>query len=105
MNKTELIKIISEEANISHNQAKIVIETFIKEISHTLKSGERVRLSGFGSLSISKRAERTGRNPQTGKAIRIAAKNVVRFKSSEILNKKPKGGGTIGGGARGNRTD
>lgn len=99
MNKAELIKIISEEANISQNQARVVIETIIREISQTLKNGERVRLSGFGSLSVTKRAERTGRNPQTGKTIRIAAKNIVRFKSSEILNKKPKGG-TIGGGAR-----
>ena len=100
MNKKELIKIISKEANISDIQAKIVIETLIREIIISLNNGEIVRLTGFGSLSVRKRSERLGRNPQTGQSILIAAKNVVKFKSSENLTNKNNGGGTIGGGAR-----
>jgi DNA-binding protein HU-beta len=55
-------------------------------IRKALKKGDKVTLVGFGTYSVSKRAARTGRNPQTGKAIKIAAKNVVRFKAGKELS-------------------
>ena len=68
--------------------AKKALTTFIHGVGGALKKGDRVALVGFGSFSVSKRAARTGRNPHTGKEIKIAAKNVVRFKAGADLSKK-----------------
>ena len=62
------------------------LESFLENVGGTLKKGGRVSLVGFGSWSISKRAARDGRNPQTGKTIKIAAKNVVKFKAGADLD-------------------
>lgn len=87
MNKTELIDSIAEKAGITKAAAKIALETFLGDIEGTLKKGDRISLVGFGSWSVSKRAAREGRNPQTGETIKIAAKNVVKFKAgSELSN-------------------
>ena len=99
MNKAELIKIISEESGISRNEANLALESLLENIKNSLFQGERVSLVGFGSWSVANRAAREGRNPQTGQIIRIESKSVIKFKASDFLNKKPKGG-TIGGGAR-----
>ena len=85
MNKSELIDAMAESAGISKADAKKALEAFIEATSAALKKGDRVALVGFGSFSISKRTARTGRNPQTGKEIRIAARNVVKFKESESI--------------------
>lgn len=88
MNKAELIDAISSDASISKADAKRALDAFVNATSGALKKGDRISLVGFGSFSISKRAARTGRNPQTGKEIKIAAKNVVKFKAgSELANK------------------
>ena len=68
--------------------AKVALEAFISATSGALKKGDRISLVGFGSFSISKRAARTGRNPQTGKAIKIAAKKVAKFKAGKALADK-----------------
>ncbi len=87
MNKTELIDSIAEKAGITKAAAKIALETFLGDIEGTLKKGDRISLVGFGSWSVSQRAARDGRNPQTGATIKIAAKNVVKFKAgSELSN-------------------
>ena len=87
MNKTELIDSIAEKSGITKAAAKIALETFLGDIEATLKKGDRISLVGFGSWSVSKRAARDGRNPQTGATIKIAAKNVVKFKAgSELSN-------------------
>lgn len=86
MNKSELIDAMAADAGISKAQAKSALESFIGSVSNTLKKGGRVSLVGFGSWSVSKRAARDGRNPQTGKAIKIAAKNVVKFKGGAELD-------------------
>jgi len=87
MNKTELIDSIAEKAGITKAAAKIALETFLGDIEGTLKKGNRVSLVGFGSWSVSERAARDGRNPQTGATIKIAAKKVVKFKAgSELSN-------------------
>lgn len=75
-------------ADGSEDQNKSFKKSFVKVVTAALKKGDRVALVGFGSFSISRRAARTGRNPQTGKEIKIAAKNVVRFKAGADLSKK-----------------
>ena len=85
MNKTELIEIIAAEAGITKTAAKLALESFLANVGGTLKKGGRVSLVGFGSWSVAKRVAREGRNPQTGKTIKISAKNVVRFKPGASL--------------------
>ena len=86
MNKTELIDAMSSDAGISKAAAKKALESFLGSVGGTLKKGGRVSLVGFGSWSVSRRAARDGRNPQTGATIKIAAKNVVKFKAGAELS-------------------
>jgi len=86
MNKAELIESIAAEAGISKADAKKAVDAFVNATAGALKKGGRVSLVGFGSFSVSERAARTGRNPQTGKEIQIAAKKVVRFKAGSELS-------------------
>lgn len=85
MNKTELIDAIAKDAEISKVAAKKAVESFLSSIETTLTKGGKVSLIGFGSWSTSDRAAREGRNPQTGKTIKIAAKRVVKFKAGSEL--------------------
>jgi len=85
MNKAELIEAIAAEAKLTKADAKKALDAFISTTSKTLKKGDRVALVGFGSFSVAKRAARKGRNPQTGKEIKIAAKKVVKFKPGADL--------------------
>lgn len=87
MNKAELIDAMAAGANLSKADAKKALDAFVGATSGTLKSGGRVALVGFGSFSVSTRAARKGRNPQTGKEINIAAKKVVKFKAGADLSK------------------
>jgi DNA-binding protein HU-beta len=87
MNKAELIDAMSAGAGISKADAKKALDAFIGATSGALKKGDRVALVGFGSFSVSTRAARKGRNPQTGKEINIPAKKVVKFKAGADLNK------------------
>jgi len=88
MNKAELIDAIASDAGLSKADAKRALDGFVNAVSGSLKKGDRISLVGFGSFSVSNRAARTGRNPQTGKEIQIAAKNVVRFKAGSELSGK-----------------
>ena len=85
MNKAELIDSMANGASISKADAKKALDAFVDSTTSTLKKGGRVALVGFGSFSVSNRSARTGRNPQTGKEIQIAAKNVVKFKAGADL--------------------
>lgn len=85
MNKSDLIDAMAEDAGITKAAAKKSLESFLENVQGSLKKGNRVSLVGFGSWSVSKRAAREGRNPQTGKTIKIAAKNVVKFKAGSDL--------------------
>ena len=85
MNKSDLIDAISKGADITKVQADAALATLLDSIRKALKKGDRVQLIGFGTFSVTKRAARTGRNPQTGKAIKIAAKKVARFKVGKEL--------------------
>jgi len=87
MNKSELVDAMAADAGISKAAAKKALDSMMNNVEKSLKKGGRVSLVGFGSWSVSKRAARDGRNPQTGKSIRIAAKNVVKFKpGAELKN-------------------
>lgn len=88
MNKAELIEAISTSSKLSKADAGRALDALIEAVTKSLKKGDRVSLVGFGSFSVAKRAARTGRNPQTGKAIKIAAKKVAKFKAGTDLNKK-----------------
>jgi DNA-binding protein HU-beta len=85
MNKEELIEAIASGAKLTKADAGRALDATMDAIEKSLKKGERVGLVGFGSFSVAKRAARTGRNPQTGKAIKIAAKKVVKFKAGSDL--------------------
>ena len=104
MNKSELINAIAAETGITKTKAKLAIESLLRNVGGTLKQGNKVSLSGFGSWSIIKRAARDGRNPQTGQIIKIESKNVVKFKAGNSLDPHA-GPGTIGGGARTNMSN
>lgn len=86
MNKAELINAVASDSGLSKADTKRAINSFVKSTTTALKKGDRVALVGFGSFSVAKRSARTGRNPQTGKAIKIAAKKVVRFKAGTDLS-------------------
>ena len=88
MNKAELIDAIASSSGLSKADAARALNGFTEATTKALKKGDRISLVGFGSFSVSRRAARKGRNPQTGKEIKIAAKNVVRFKAGADLSKK-----------------
>ncbi|NQY68416.1 MAG: HU family DNA-binding protein [Flavobacteriales bacterium] len=88
MNKAELTEAIASAANLSKADAKRALEAVITSTTSSLSKGERVSLVGFGSFSVSQRAARKGRNPQTGKEIDIPAKKVVKFKAGAELSGK-----------------
>ena len=85
MNKSDLIDAMAADAGITKAASKKALDSFLGNVEGSLKKGDRVSLVGFGSWSVSRRAARDGRNPQTGKTIRIAAKNVVKFKPGSGL--------------------
>ena len=87
MNKAELINAISAESKLTKADSARALDAFVNATSKALKKGDRVALVGFGSFSVTKRAARNGRNPQTGKTIKIAAKKVAKFKAGAELKK------------------
>lgn len=88
MNKAELIDKLAKDAAITKTQANEALDSFTKAVSDTLKKGGKVTLVGFGTFSVSKRAARNGRNPQTGQIIKIKAKKVAKFKAGKALSDK-----------------
>lgn len=90
MNKGELVDAMASEAKITKADAQRALEAFLNVTAKTLKKGDKVTLVGFGTFSVAKRAARTGRNPQTGKEIKIAAKKVAKFKAGAELSTKVK---------------
>jgi DNA-binding protein HU-beta len=87
MNKAELIDAIAASAGLSKADAKRALDGFVSATTGALAKGESISLVGFGSFGISKRQARMGRNPKTKEAIKIAAKNTVRFKAGSDLSK------------------
>ncbi len=85
MNKGDLIDHMAESAGITKAQATDALNALTGGVTNTLKKGDKVSLVGFGTFSSSRRAARTGRNPQTGAEIKIAARTVVKFKAGKGL--------------------
>jgi len=88
MNKAELINAIASEAKLTKVDSKKALDAFMQVTSDALGKGDRVALVGFGSFSVVERSARTGRNPQTGKEIKIAAKKVCKFTPGAELKAK-----------------
>ena len=88
MNKAELITKMADGAGVTKTQANAALDSFVEAVTKTLKIGGKVTLVGFGTFSVSKRAARNGRNPQTGAVIKIKAKKVAKFKAGKELSGK-----------------
>ena len=85
MNKTELITAIAESADISKKDSEKALKAFVDVVTEELKKGETVQLVGFGTFEVSERAAREGRNPQTGKTIKIHASKATKYKAGKAL--------------------
>ena len=85
MNKTELVAAIAEKAGLSKKDAEGAVKAFTDTVAEQLKAGEKIQLVGFGTFEVAERAARTGKNPQTGKEIKIPASKAPKFKAGKAL--------------------
>lgn len=85
MNKSELVAAIAAKSELSKKDAEKALNAFTESVSDQLKKGEKVQLVGFGTFEVIKRAARTGKNPQTGKAIKIPACKAPKFRAGKGL--------------------
>ena len=85
MNKTELVAAVAEQADISKKDSEKVLIAFVDVVTEEMKKGEKVQLVGFGTFEVSERAAREGRNPQTGKTMKIEACKAPKFKAGKAL--------------------
>lgn len=86
MNKSELIAALANETKLTKADSEKTLNALITVVTKALKKGDKITVPGFVTISKVKRSARTGRNPQTGKEIKIAAKNVAKFKAGSTLN-------------------
>lgn len=85
MNKADLVDQIAHQADISKQKAATALDAFTQTVTAALKEGDSVTLTGFGVFSVTARAARTGRNPQTGEAVEIPARKAPGFKPGKTL--------------------
>jgi DNA-binding protein HU-beta len=85
MKKKELIERIAEKADVPKSEAQKHFEAFEEVVTHALKAGEEVQITGFGKFSVKERRAREGRNPQTGQKMKIAAQKVPAFSAGNAL--------------------
>ena len=85
MNKTELVAAMAEKAQLSKKDAEAALKAFTDVVAEELKKGEKIQLVGFGTFEVSESAARTGRNPQTGEEMNIAASKAPKFKAGKAL--------------------
>ncbi len=92
MNKTDLINVMADEAEISKKEAEAALKAFVDAVTKALVKGDKVQLVGFGTFEVSKRSAREGRNPKTGESMKIAACKAPKFKAGkalkDVVNKK-----------------
>ena len=88
MKKKDLIAAISQKSGMAKNQSEVALNVVIDCLTDLLAKGDSIVLPGFASLSVKKRAARTGRNPSTGKSIDIPARKVVQFKAGTVLKER-----------------
>jgi DNA-binding protein HU-beta len=92
MNQTDLIAAVAERAGLSKADAGKALEALVGTITDSLKQGDEVRISGFGTFGVSERGERQGRNPQTGEAITIGASKSAKFTAGKAVKEALNGG-------------
>ena len=85
MNKADLVAAMAEKAGVSKKDAEASLKAFTDVVDEELKKGEKIQLVGFGTFEVSERAARTGRNPQTGAEMTIAASKAPKFKAGKAL--------------------
>ena len=85
MNKVELSAAIASETGLSKKDSEAVVKAFVDVVTEELKKGGKVQLVGFGTFEVSERAAREGRNPQTGKTMKIKASKTPKFKAGKAL--------------------
>lgn len=85
MNKAELVSAVAEKAALSKKDAENAVKAFTEVVAEELKKGQKIQLVGFGTFEVSERAARTGRNPQTGKEMKIPASKAPKFKAGKAL--------------------
>lgn len=85
MNKADLVATMAEKAGVSKKDAEASLKAFTDVVAEELKKGEKIQLVGFGTFEVSERAARTGRNPQTGAEMTIAASKAPKFKAGKAL--------------------
>ena len=85
MNKADLVAAMAEKAGVSKKDAEASLKAFTDVVAEELKKGEKIQLVGFGTSEVSERAARTGRNPQTGAEMTIAASKAPKFKAGKAL--------------------
>lgn len=85
MNKAELVATMSDKAQLSKKDAEAALKAFTDVVAEELKKGEKIQLVGFGTFEVAERAARTGRNPQTGAEMKIAASKAPKFKAGKAL--------------------
>ena len=94
MNRSELITSIADKTGLTKKDSEKALAAFIESVEEQLQHGEKVQLVGFGTFEVSERAARTGKNPQTGKEIKIPASKAPKFKAGkalkDLVNTKPK---------------
>ena len=91
MNKTDLVEVVVAETGVTKKQADEVISAALAAITSALKDGDKVSLIGFGTFEVKESAEREGRNPKTGEAIKIAASKKPTFSASKVLKDQVNG--------------
>lgn len=85
MNKSELVAAMAAKTELSKKDSEKALKAFIDVVTEELKKGDKVQLVGFGTFEVAKRAAREGRNPQTGKSMKIAASKAPKFKAGKAL--------------------
>jgi integration host factor subunit alpha len=85
MTKADLVEIVYEKAGLSKKEAQEIVEDIFETLKNTLKSGDKIKISGFGNFVLRDKRPRKGRNPQTGDDIEITARRVLTFRPSQIL--------------------
>jgi DNA-binding protein HU-beta len=85
MKKADLVDVVAQQKNIPRPQVEATIDSLIEAVAEGLARGERIDLRGFGAFAVRDSAARTGRNPQTGESIQIAARRVPTFKAGKEL--------------------
>jgi DNA-binding protein HU-beta len=87
LTKRELIEVVAKKANLTNKAARDAVQAFINSIRDSLKRGEKIVITGFGTFSVRKRVERVGRNPKTGEKITISARKAPGFTPGKTLKK------------------